>query len=89
MKKFKRAILTLACLLVIFGTVACGNTGGTNDNMTNDRNNDVTEGTDRNNDTNDGVINDVGDAVGDGIEDVGEGVKDITDGTDNTTNNNR
>jgi hypothetical protein len=44
----------------------------------NDTNNDVTEGNDQKN-RDDGVIDDVGDAVDEGINDIGNGVEDITD----------
>ena len=74
MKKVRKAILTMLCLGLIMGTVACGTMDDTNDNGASGNNNNVTEGTDKTN-----IIDDVGDAVGDGVEDVGEGVKNITD----------
>lgn len=86
MIKWKKAILTVLCLGMIMGMVACGNGG----NTTNDKNNDVTEGTDHNNDN--GVMDNVGDAVEDGVDDIGTGVKDVTDdltGNDQNTDNKR
>ncbi len=91
----------MLCLGVVLCTVACGNMGGTDDNATNDQNNGVTEGTDRNDtasddtdrndnasddtDRDDNIVEDMGDAVGDGMQDVGDGVKNMTD--DATGNN--
>lgn len=111
MKKFKKLVLSVLCLGVIFGTVACGNRNAeddaANDTKTeqNDTMNDVTDGRNNNNVTddgnnnnnnvtddrnNDGVMDDLGNAVGDGIEDVGDGVKDVTDDlTGNDARNNR
>lgn len=87
MLKWKKAILTVLCLGVIMGTVACGNNG----NATNDKNNDVTEGRDHN--KNDNMMDDVGDAVKDGVDDIGTGVKDVTDdltgNDDHNTDNKR
>ena len=78
MKKTKKYLLAVLCLLVALAATACSDNGKKNDqNGTgtgveqDHNNNDVTEG--------DGVINDVGDAVGDGINDLGDGVKDVTD----------
>ena len=85
MKKVRKAILTMLCLGLIMGTVACGTMGNANDNGASDNNNNVTEGTDKTKNGNGNIIDDVGDAVGNGVEDVGEGVKNITD--DMTQNN--
>ena len=91
MKKWKKAILTVLCLGVILSSVACTDMGNTDDdgNKTpteqNNTNNDVTDGKDKNH-QNGGVIDDVGDAVGDGVNDLGNGIKDVTD---DMTGNNR
>ena len=76
----------MLCLGVIMGTVACGNNG----NAAKNNNNDVTEGRDHNKDDN--MIDDVGDAVKDGVDDIGNGVKDVTDdltGNDHNKTNER
>ena len=83
MKQFKKVILTILCVGVILGAVGCGNTN-MDDNTTDDRNNEVTEGTDNHRDDN--LIDDVGNAVEDGMDNVGEGVKDMTE---DITGNNR
>ncbi len=93
MKNLRRVILTMLCLAVIFGTVACGNA---NDDANN--NNDVTEGTDNKDKAKDddmtggdgNIIDDAGNAAGDVIDDIGNGVEDITDdvtGNDNNSDN--
>ena len=94
MKKWKKAILTMLCLGVILGTVACGNNGDANDDAANDTpteqndtNNDVTDGDDK--EDKGGVIDDVGDAIGDGMNNVGDGIKDMTDTVTGDKNNNR
>ncbi len=93
MKNFKKAIVAMLCLCVMFGVTACGDTN--NNDTGNGQNNDVTDGTDRRND-NGGVIDDVGDATGNMIDDIGNGVENITDdmtgndhnGTNDATNRN-
>ena len=74
MRNWKRSLVILLCMCVMCGTVACGNNGMEQ----NDTNNDVTEGNDQKK-RDDGVIDDVGDAVDEGINDIGNGVEDITD----------
>lgn len=92
MKKWKKAILTILCLGVMFGTVACTNMDNPDDDANktpteqNDTNNDVTEGKDKNH-QNGGVIDDVGDAVGDGVNYLGDGIKDVTDDITGNENN--
>ncbi len=121
MKNFKKTILAMLCMGVIFSMTACGsNDNGSGDGASGSQNNSVTEGTNNNADNNStgnddmnndsgndtsgttdnrstnyddgGVIDDIGNAVGDGIDDIGNGVKDITDDVtgngDNTVNNN-
>ena len=96
MKKWKKSILALLCVSVMFAVTACGtmNDGGDNANTNNtgteqkDRNNnDVTDGTDANN-RNGGVIDDMGDAAGNVIDDIGNGVENITDDVTGNGNNN-
>ena len=72
MKKLRQVMLSALCLFVMLGTVACGSNNNPNDNNMND----ATEG--NYNDDN-GVVDDIGDAVGDGVNDIGNGIKDITD----------
>ena len=90
MKKWRKAILAMLCVGVIFATTACATrNNGTNDNAANNtnteqkdrNNNDVTDGTDKNKNNNGGVIDDVGDATGNVINDIGNGVENITDDT--------
>ena len=82
----------MLCLGVIFGTVACTSMENPDDDANktpteqNNTNNDVTDGKDKNH-QNGGVIDDVGDAVGDGVEDLGNGIKDVTDDVTGTHNN--
>lgn len=83
MKKVKKLMLVICCVAIMVGITACGDMGTT----PNDNNNDVTEGTEKKN-TDDGVVDDIGNAVGDGINDIGNGVKDMTDDVTGNSNNN-
>ena len=79
MKKFKQVMLSALCLFVILGTTACGTRNNTNDVIPNDNNmNNATEGN-YNNNTGNGVVDDIGNAVGNGVNDIGNGIKNITD----------
>ena len=82
MKKLRQVMLAVLCLFVMLGTVACGSNNNTNDMLPNDNNmNDATEG---NYNNGNGVVDDIGDAVGNGVNDIGNGIKVITgDMTDN------
>ena len=78
MRKFKQVMLSVLCLSVILGTAACGSRNDTNNANPNDNNmNDATEGN-YYNDGN-GVIDNIGDAVGEGMDDIGNGIENITD----------
>lgn len=91
MKQLKKTLLALLCVGVLFGMTACGSDNTANDNAVNDAtegNNTEQDRTDRNQDTNnDGVLEDVGRGVDNGVRDVvdgvEEGVEDMT-GQDDT-----
>ena len=82
----------MLCLAVASGMIACTDMGNTDNNGNknpteqNNTNNDVTEGKDDNK-QNGGVIDDVGDAIGDGVNDLGDGIKDVTDDVTGNHNN--
>ncbi len=88
MKKWNKGFLILLCLCMILGTTACGsrdNTSneGTTDQTAPEQNNMGTDTTDNN------VVDDMGNAVGDGMDNVGNAIDDgmnaIGDGVDNMT----
>ena len=90
MKKLRKELLSVLCLCMMLGLTACGSRNDMNDQTPNDSNmNNATENTqdkltgDHNDDSmieeNDGVIDDLGTAVGEGINDIGTGVENITD----------
>lgn len=76
MKEIKRIVLTMLCVGVVLGTVACGTGNSTREDGVNDTNTEM-EKTRNNNDEN--VVDDLGNTIGNGVEDIGQGVKDITD----------
>lgn len=79
MKKFKQIMLSVLCICVMLGTTACGSRTDTNDAVPNDTNmNDATEG-DHNAPMEDGSVDDIGDAVGEGLNDIGTGIEDFAD----------
>ena len=78
MKQFKKMLLMMTCVCVMLGCVACGNRSA-NDNTMNDAT-DTTDMTDDTNDRNDGVVEDLGEDVVDGVEDIGKDVEDAVDG---------
>lgn len=79
MKKFKQIMLSVLCICVMLGTTACGSRNDTSDVVPNDTNmNDATEG-DHNAPMDNGYVDDVGDAVGEGLDDIGNGVEEFTD----------
>ena len=90
MKRLRKEILSVLCLCIMLGLTACGSRNDMNNQAPTDSNmNDATENTqdhltgDRNNnsmtDGNGGVVDDLGTAVGEGINDIGNGVENITD----------
>ena len=97
MRKLSKEILSVICLCVMLALTACGSNNDMNNQTPAENNmNDATENTqdnlsgDRNDnsmtDGNGGVIDDLGTAVGEGINDIGNGVENITD---DLTGNNR
>ncbi len=82
MKRWNKGLLLMLCLCMILGTTACGS----RDNTTNEGTTDQV--TPEQNDTNN-VVDDMGNAVGDGIDNVGNAIDDgmnaIGDGVDNVT----
>ena len=79
MKRFKKLMLSLLVLSVMFVATACGSRNDTMDPLPNDSNmNNATEGN-YNNNTGNGVVDDIGNAVGNGVNDIGNGIKNITD----------
>ena len=85
MKTTKKLLLCLLCVGVICGIVACGRS-----NVDENKNNDTTnQGTmnDRN-DKGDNLVDDVGDAVKDGVQGATDGVNELIDGVENADYNN-
>ena len=82
MKRWSKVFLVVLCLSVILGTTACGSRNNVTDEGTTDQ--AVPETTD------DNVVDDMGNAVGNGIDNVGNAIDDgmnaIGDGVDNMTN---
>lgn len=102
MRQFKKTLLGLLCVCVIFVVTACGTnrttgTGGANgtaDTTQTDNNNRENvdqnkkdnvnvENTERKNNENDGVLEDVGRGIDNGVRDVVDGVEDVVDGNGN------
>lgn len=85
MKQLRKTAVWVLCVCVIFGMTACGtkkeneNTDNktTTESTDNNKNmNDATDGTDTDGD---GVLDDVGDDIRDGVDDIGDDIKDGAD----------
>lgn len=93
MKQLKKTAVWVLCVCAILGMTACGtkrenvNTGDkTNTESTDNNMNNATEGTGVDN-NGDGVLDDVGDGIRNGVEDVGDGIRDgAEDLKDDVTN---
>lgn len=80
MKQLKKTLLALLCVGMLFGMTACGTDNAADHNTVND----ATE----NGGDQDGVLEDVGRGVDDGVRDVVDGVKDgVEDITDSANEN--
>lgn len=92
MKQLKKVFLVMLSMTIVLGTTACGSRNNMDDNAGNgtptkqENMNGTTTGSNKA-DGNDGVVDDLGNAIGNGVEDVGQGVKDITDDATNDTQN--
>lgn len=79
MKKLKKVILCMLCVGVLCSTTGCGS--NTKDDAANNTTTDKNTTTDPTKDNNgDGVIDDLGNAVKDGVDDVEKGVDNVRDG---------
>lgn len=80
MRKLRKDFLFVLCLCVMLGLTACGSGDDMNGTTDQKHMNNATESTYGNgNDSGRGVVDDLGDAVGEGINDIGDGVEDFTD----------
>lgn len=104
MRQLKKTLLALLCVGVLFGMTACGNNRTTEQGTANDAtdgNNTEKNHADQKNTGDNGVLEDVGRGIDNGVRDVVDGVDDVVeDATDgnhmnrdmtnnhtNTTNN--
>ena len=84
MKKLKKVILCMLCVGVLCSTTGCGS--NTKDDAANNTTTDKNTTTDPTKDNNgDGVIDDLGNAVKDGVDDVEKGVDNVRDGDRKST----
>lgn len=79
MKNMKKVIAGLLLVTVLCGVTACGNNKNTNNKNDTTTTEDKRDGN-RDTNRNDGIIEDTGREIKDGVEDLGD---DIRDGVDN------
>lgn len=95
MRQLKKTLLALLCVGVLFGMTACGTNDTADQNAVNDategnntdknnvdKNNVDKNNADSNNTDNDGVLEDVGRGIDNGVRDVVDGVEDVVDGNE-------